>query len=132
MALLIHRRSSVPTGRRPHLVLLGGDGRWARPLMRLLEGLGFTASWLERSAGPSEISFAPHDILLVADATAAAWVKGALATTSAPNPVVWLTGSLHGLSTPVDTNVLRWPVTRESLEVLFEQLPEDPSRRAVL
>lgn len=114
MALVIHRRGPTPDIGVP-LLLLGGDGRWAKPLLRLLEALGLTAIWTERWQG-ALAGLDERQIIIVGDsATARSIVEHRKA--SEP-PIVVLTGSLHGLSTAVRARTvpLSKPVTRDELE----------------
>ncbi|MEL6186829.1 MAG: hypothetical protein AAFU79_19575 [Myxococcota bacterium] len=114
MALIIHR------GARPRserLVLVGGDGRWTRPLLRLAQAMGFATTWLEGEDALAEARMDRHDLLVAADVATARRVLAARAHGDAHPPMVVLTGSLHSLSTPVPRSLvpLPLPITLESL-----------------
>lgn len=124
MALVIRRRLGPPgTERRPRLLLVGGDGRWARPLLRLVDSLGFSTVWFERHRGDLEPrGLEAHDLVLAGDPDAARWVLAHCPVGRRP-PVVIMTGSLLGLSTAISgyAATLPLPVTRESLAKAIER-----------
>lgn len=114
MALVIHR------GARPRserLVLIGGDGRWIRPLLRLAEALGFDTQWFEADTDLAEARLGRNDLVLVADASMASRVLSMYPSRDGDRPMVVLTSSLHALSTPVSRALvpLPLPLTLESL-----------------
>ena len=128
MAFVIYRRTRVE-GSPPRLLLVGGDGRWIRPLLRLIEKLGFSAMWVEPGQGePSRME--SQDLILTADAEVD-WVLERQISGD-PVPIVVMTGSLLGLSTPLseEASALPFPVTRESLERALAVL-DDPLRRGI-
>lgn len=133
MALLIHRSSPRTSVEHLRLLLVGGDGRWARPLLRLLEGLGVHADWLEGLQPESADRFVDKDLILVGDPRTARWYLDRLPEEGRP-PVVVMTGSLHGLSTaiagdrsqlPASVVPLPLPITLESLRSVIAQDPGD-------
>jgi hypothetical protein len=122
MALIIHRRTAAPAS-RPRLLLVGGDGRWARPLLRLVEAFGYESTWAETDPSPDDV--AAHDVVLAGSVPVASRLLGAPGAPSTPRVVV-LTGSLLSLSTSVRAPSMRslpWPITRESLEAALEPDP---------
>lgn len=123
MPFVIHR-SPVPPARR--LVLVGGDVRWVRPLIRLVEAFGFSTTWFERSTHLRRARLQPSDVLVVADDRTAQAIVRDRALAAEP-PLVVLTGSLHGLSTPIpgDAVSLPLPLTLESLATVLAI--EDPT-----
>ena len=130
MAFFIHRRSSGTERPSPRLLLVGGEGRWVLPLLRLTERLGFATFWIERkgdSSNPERLD--AQDVVMAADPVAARWV---IDQWSAPQraPIVVITGSLLGLSTAIsrDAIALPWPITRETLETAL-RVVDDPNRK---
>lgn len=126
MALVIHRRRS--DGARLRLLLLGGDGRWARPLLRLLDGLGFHTEWLEQLQDWAESRLEGQDLVLVGDQRTAQWYLERSAGRSRP-PLVVMTGSLHGLSTAISSEAVAipYPLTADALRTALA-VGEDRSR----
>ena len=119
MPFLIHRSPRGPgLSNGPQLLLVGGDGRWVLPLLRLMERLGFPARWVERS--PPELGSAATG--------ASGWVLQ-YSLDEHPVPLIALTGSLLGLSTAVSSSTvvpLPWPITREELETALRTLDKSP------
>lgn len=114
MALVIHRRGCSEQPLR--LLLLGGDGRWARPLLRLLDGLGFHAQWLERLQDWADAQLTGQDLVLVGDQSTARWYLENV-DDGARRPLVVMTGSLLGLSTAISSEAVAipYPLTAEAL-----------------
>lgn len=119
MAFIIHRRSNgTGASSRPRLILVGGDGRWVHPFIKLTQHLGFSTLWLERQPElPDPERFFGQDIVMVADPRMARWVMEHRPS-GPPTPMVVITGSLLALSKPISREVipLPWPITRENLE----------------
>ncbi len=130
MALVIHRSPSRPAEVRPRLLLIGGDGRWARALLRLIDDLGFVAEWWEHPHDPAWLAkFAEHDLIVAADAESARPVLDH----PEPGPaLILMTGSLLGLSTPVSarTELVAWPITRANLHLALARSLRLRSRAA--
>lgn len=132
MALVIHRRPRLSAS-RPRLLLVGGDGRWVRPLLRLVESFGFAPFWREDPSDPLVLEeLDPLDLVVAANPRAARWVLRHRGTGTGA-PVIVLTGSLQGLSTAIERAPfvpLSWPITRDSLEDALEATRRAAARAA--
>ncbi|MBX2811418.1 MAG: hypothetical protein KTR25_06405 [Myxococcales bacterium] len=128
MAFFVYSRASgINVSKPPRLLLVGGDGRWVQPFLRLTQHLGFAPLWLERRRleMPDPEQFQQQDIVMVADPGLTRWV--AERWRSKPlTPIVVITGSLMGLSTSLtrDALPLSWPITKENLEDVLRTIEE--------
>lgn len=128
MALVIHRPTEAPVQERPLMLLVGGDGRWVRPLRLLAERLGFSTSWQQDERLAARTLKAP-DLVLVADSEAGEWILRHRAI-GAQAPLVVLTGSLLGLSVPLsaEATAVAWPITRDHIEMALRLVEESAPR----